>query len=208
MKFCVAIVRLLSVNDVPAMTLSPISYTYRLHFPAIRRIALGSLIQKGRLTRSDLLSFGDYSLDEADLSSCEMEEISESAFESTPSLKYLKLSNNRIRRVDPSAFKPIGRSLQTLDFNNGLRMRNLPCELLFTELRSLLNLNIMSNDIESLSSPDNCFQNLNQLKVLSMDFNSLQTISYVITSCLFLSLMLTGTIFLTRLHPLLTEHHS
>ena len=148
-----------------------------MHFPAIRKIALGSLIHRGRLTRGDLLGFGDYSLEEADLSACDLEDITESAFESSPSLKSLQLSNNRIRRLDRGAFKPIGRSLQTLDLSNGLRMRNLLCEHLFDDLHSLLNLNLMSNDIESMSNPNDCFKNLIQLKVLIMDFNSLRTIS-------------------------------
>lgn len=112
-----------------------------MHFPAIRSIALGSLIHGSRLT-GDLLGFGDYGLEHADLSFCRMEDISESAFESTPSLRSLKLSNNRIRRLDRRAFKPIGRSLQTLDLEKGLRMRSLQCEHLFDDLHSLFNLNM------------------------------------------------------------------
>jgi Leucine-rich repeat (LRR) protein len=148
-----------------------------MHFPAIRKIAVGALIHRGRLTRGDLLGCGDYSLEEADLSACDVEEISESAFESSPSLRSLQLQNNRIRRVERAAFKPIGRSLQTLDLSNGLRMRTLLCEHLFDDLHSLLNLNLMSNDIDSLSNANDCFKNLIQMKVLIMDFNSLRTIS-------------------------------
>ena len=148
-----------------------------MHFPAIRSVSLGAAVQRGRLTRADLLSFGDYSLEQADLSSCDLEDISDAAFESSPSLKTLKLSDNRLRRLDRAAFKPIGRSLQTLDLSSGLRMRTLLCEHLFDDLHSLLNLNLMSNDIESLSRPHECFRSLAQLKVLIMDFNSLRTLS-------------------------------
>ena len=148
-----------------------------MHFPAIRRIALGTSIHRGRLTRGDLIGYGDYSLEEADLSSTDLEEITESAFESSPSLRTLNLANNRIRRLDRTSFRPIGRSLQTLDLSHGLRMRNLQCEHLFDDLHSLLNLNLMGNEMESLSLAGDCFRNLMQLKVLVLDFNSLRTIA-------------------------------
>ena len=150
---------------------------FEMHFPSVRRISLDSLLHRNRLVRSDLMGYGDYSLEEVDLSGSDLDEISDGAFESSPALKYLDLSNNRLRRVEPNALKSIGRSLHWLNLESGLRTRSFPCESTVNHLHSLHFLNLMNNDLESFSNPHNCFDNLVQLKILVLDFNSLKSLS-------------------------------
>jgi Leucine-rich repeat (LRR) protein len=150
---------------------------FEMHFPNVRRLSLDSFLHRNRLTRSDLMGYGDYSLEDLSLWASDLEEISDGAFESSPSLKYLDLSNNRLRRVESNAFKSIGRSLLWLNLNSGLRTRTFPCESTVHHLHSLQFLNLMNNDLESLSNPNNCFENSTQLKVLALDFNSLKVLS-------------------------------
>ena len=149
---------------------------YEMHFPSVRRLSLGRFSYGTKVTRSDLLGFGDYNLEEVDLSDSNLEEITGDAFESTPSLKMLNLSKNRIRRIDPNSFRVLGRSLSSLNINNGLRMRTFPCTIL-APLNSLINLNLMNNDIDSFSRPEDCFNSLIHVQNVALDFNSLKSLS-------------------------------
>lgn len=149
---------------------------YEMHFPSVRKLALSRFAYGNKVTRSDLLGFGDYNLEEVDLSDSNLEEVTVDAFESTPSLKLLNLSKNRIRRIDPLSFRVLGRSLTSLDLNNGLRMRSFPC-LILSPLNSLVNLNLMNNDFDTLSRGEECFNSLIHIQNLALDFNSLKSIS-------------------------------
>lgn len=166
----------LSLKHPPNFSPSFNPVRYEMHFPSVRRLALSRFTYGSKVTRSDLLGFGDYNLEEVDLSDSNLEEVTSDAFDSTPSLKYLNLSKNRIRRIDSNSFRVLGRSLTSLDLSSGLRIRTFPCAIM-SPLNSMVNLNLMNNDLETLSRADDCFHSLIHLQNLLLDFNSLKSIS-------------------------------
>ncbi|RWS16198.1 uncharacterized protein B4U79_09466 [Dinothrombium tinctorium] len=152
---------------------SPIKY--EMQFSSVRRLSLTKLKEGKRLTKNDLLGYGGHNLEWVDLSGSGMEEIAADAFNVAPSIRSLNLSHNYIERVNGDALKPLSRTLQTLDLSDAFATRTLHCDI-FNYLHSVVTLNLNDNDLQSLSLPSRCFDELRKLKFLSLDFNLLRTI--------------------------------
>ncbi|KAI1289154.1 Chaoptin [Halotydeus destructor] len=163
----------LKVTSGKGQPFSPVKF--EMHFPNIRRLSLNRLGSGSRLTRTDLLGFGDYNLEDLDLSGAGLDELTGDAFESTPSLKRLNLANNGIRRLELTTFKPLGRSLLELNLNGGLSSRTLPCAYLLEPLTALRVLSLMNSGIEQFSS-NLCFGPLRHVQVLMLDYNAIKFI--------------------------------
>lgn len=149
---------------------------YQLQFMNVRRFALSRTLYDRRLTHQDLLGYGGYNLEEVDLSSSYIEDISWDTFTSSPSLKHLNLSHNNLRRLDVQVFRPIARTLTVLDLNDALATSVLDCDVFTYLLTSLRKLIISDNGITTLSSPTACFAASEHLTHLSLEFNSLRSI--------------------------------
>lgn len=155
---------------------------FELHFPSVRKLNLAHVSPNGVLNRSHLLAFGDLGLEQLDLSSSGLSEISESAFEATPSLRFIDLSNNSINTIAPGSFKFLSRSLQTLDMSNAFDGRTASstiqeqlCHFVLPFVPSLLHLNLSRNNLASLS--EDCFSKNVHLLTLNLDFNQLNSLS-------------------------------
>lgn len=153
---------------------------FELHFPSVRKLTLARVSSDGTLNRSHLLAFGDLGLERLDLSNSGLTEVTDTAFDVTPSLRFIDLSHNSIRTIAPLAFKFVGRSLQTLDLSAAFHTRSSSisenlCYHVLPYLPSLLHLNLSRNNLHSLT--DDCFLRNSHLLTLNLDFNQLTTIS-------------------------------
>lgn len=149
-------------------------HKFEMHFPNVRKLSLSKVASGSRLTRYDLLGFGDYNLEELDISSCDLIELTDDCFEPTPSIKKLNLAQNALRRFHENTFKPLSRTLIELNLNEALVAfrSNLNCDLLFGQLPNLITISMNGNQLELHNF--NCFAQLANLQHLSFDFNNQQ----------------------------------
>ena len=109
-------------------------------------------------------------LEELTLVSANLVRIDRNAFAHIPSISRMDLSNNRISRIDNSAFKEVGNALKFLKMSNALYFTTLP-NIAFHTLSAMEVLDLSDNHIREI--PMDTFHKMSRLRFLYLQNNEI-----------------------------------